>query len=313
MASESLKGNNLISIEELSASQIIDVLDLADALKEKRNAGKSEALLAGKSLVMLFEKASTRTRVSFEVAMTELGGHALYVDLQTSQMGRGETIEDTAKTLSGYAHGIMARLYSHEAMKELAKYASVPVISGLDNVEHPCQVLADLQTIREHKKKLNGLKVAFVGDGENNVTHSLLLACSKLGISISVGCPKGYEPLPEILERSKAYAKRNNGFVEVTKNANDAVKNADVVIADTWVSMGDEKEKEKRLTDLKPFCVDNALMKAANEKGIFMHCLPAHRGQEVTAEVIDGEQSVVWDEAENRLHAQKALLALLIK
>ena len=249
--------------------------------------------------------------MSFEVAMTELGGHGIFIDLKTSQLGRGETVSDTAKTLSCYCSGIMARLFSHEAMKELAKEAAVPVISGLDDLEHPCQVLADLQTVREKKGTLEGLKIAFVGDGENNVTHSLLLACAKLGISMTVGCPKGYEPAREIVEKAKKHA-AGKCDITIVSTAEEAVKGADVVVADTWVSMGDEASGAKRIKDLAAFQVNAGLLKTAKKDAVFLHCLPCHRNQEVTGEVIDGKQSLVWTEAENRLHVQKALLAMLM-
>jgi len=302
---------HVVSINDLSAEQIVRVLDLADELKKERKQGKLQPLLVGKTLAMLFEKPSTRTRVSFEVAMTELGGHAIFLDLKTSQLGRGETIADTAKTLSRYCHGIMARLFSHETMQELAKEATVPVISGLDDLEHPCQVLADLQTIREKKGKLKGLKLAFAGDGENNVTHSLLLACAKLGISMTVGCPNGYEPAKEMVEKAKKDA-AGKSEIKIVSSAEKAVQDADVVVTDTWTSMGDEASEKKRIKDLAPFQVSAELMKKAKKDAVFLHCLPCHRGQEVTGEVIDGKQSVVWDEAENRLHVQKALLVMLM-
>ncbi len=306
-------GKDLVSINDLSSTQLIQVLDLADELKKRRKEGKRSPLLAGKTLAMLFEKPSTRTRASFEVAMNELGGHAMFVDLKDSQLGRGETVSDTAKAFSVYVHAIMARLESHETMSELAACASVPVISGLDDVEHPCQALADLQAIREQKGKLGGLKIAFVGDGENNVTHSLLLACAKLGVSMSVGCPKGYGPLPAILAQAKKDAAKNGCAIEVVSSAFEAVQGVDAIVTDTWISMGDEATAAKRIADLQPFQVNSALMARAKKGAIFLHCLPAHRGQEVTAEVIDGPQSIVWSEAENRLHVQKAVLALLMK
>lgn len=311
MKLKKLKARKVISINDLTASEIEAILDLADALKKERNGGKNEPLLAGKTLAMIFEKPSTRTRVSFEVAITELGGHAICLDSKSSQLGRGETVSDTAKALSCYCSGIMARLSSHEMMKELAGAATVPVISGLDDLEHPCQALADLQAIREKKGGLAGLKMAFVGDGENNVTHSLMLACAKLGIHFSVGCPKGYAPRREILEQAK---KEAAGKCEITvvSSAQEAAYGADAIVTDTWVSMGDEAGEKKRIKDLAPFQVNATLMKMAKKGAVFLHCLPAHRGQEVTAEVIDGPQSIVWSEAENRLHVQKALLAMLI-
>jgi ornithine carbamoyltransferase len=256
---------------------------------------------------MIFEKSSTRTRVSFEVGMTDLGGHALYIDTTTTQLGRGETVGDTARILSRYAHGIMIRAKSHDMIMEMAKNATVPVINGLDDVEHPCQALADLMTIRERKGSLKGLKIAWIGDG-NNVCHSLILAAALMGMEIKAACPKGYEPDKKIV----AKAKKMGGKVEVMEDPKKAAKGADVLYTDVWISMGDEAEKEKRLKDLQDYQINMGLVKLAARDCVVLHCLPAHRGQEITDDVIRCKNSAIFDEAENRLHVQKALLVKML-
>jgi ornithine carbamoyltransferase len=268
-------------------------------------------LLYGKTLGMIFAKPSTRTRVSFEAAMTQLGGHAIYLGISDLQLGRGETIADTARTLSRYLDGIMARLFEHGDIVELARYSSVPVINGLTDLHHPCQTLADLLTIREHKGKLRGLKLAWVGDG-NNVCNSLLLGCSLVGMNISAACPRGYEPPAAIRKHARANASKSGSKVEIMVNPEQAVTGADIVYTDVWISMGQEAEREKRLRDFKGYQVNSKLLAKAKHDAIFMHCLPAHRGEEVTEEVIDGPCSVVFNQAENRLHAQKAVLVSLL-
>src|SRR5271157_60724 len=298
---------HLISIADLSVDDINDILDMAEDLKRKRKEGVITDYLKNKSLAMIFEKSSTRTRVSFEVGMTDLGGHALYLDPGTTQLGRGETIEDTAKILSGYAHGIMIRAKSHETVVKMAKNASIPVINGLTDHEHPCQALADIMTIRECKGRIKGLKFTWVGDG-NNVCHSLILASAIMGMKMSAACPPGYEPDMEVVKKAKALG----GDITITSDPRAAVKDADVLYTDVWVSMGDEAEKEKRLKDLRDYQINMDLLKLAHKDCMVLHCLPAHRGEEITDEVIKCPNSAIFEEAENRLHAQKALLVRLL-
>lgn len=295
--------NSLLSITDIK-DDVKDILDLASKIK----AGEMEEKpLEGKTLAMIFEKSSTRTRVSFDVGMYQLGGRAIFLSSNDLQMGRGEPISDTAKVLSRFVDGIMIRAIRHSDVVELAKHSDVPVISGLTDLEHPCQALADMLTIKEHLGDWKGKKICFAGDG-NNVCNSLLLIAPLLGMDMSVACPKGYEPSEDILKTAREYADENNTQIVVSDDIGVALENVDVVYTDVWVSMGDEAEKAKREIDLAPFQVNMDLMSLANDGAIFMHCLPAVRGQEVSADVIDGLQSVVFDEAENRLHAQKALL-----
>jgi ornithine carbamoyltransferase len=298
---------HLISIADLSVEDIDDILDMAEDLKKKRYAGVKTDYLKNKSLAMIFEKSSTRTRVSFEVGMTDLGGHALYLDTGTTQLGRGETIEDTAKIISGYAHGIMIRAKSHDTVVKMAKNSRVPVINGLTDHEHPCQILADLMTIREHKSRFGGLKLAWVGDG-NNVCNSWILASAIVGMKIAIACPPGYEPDPKVVKKAKTMG----GDITITKDPKTAAKGADILYTDVWVSMGEEAEKEKRRMDLKNYQINGGLLKLAKKDCLVLHCLPAHRGEEITDEVIKCPNSVIFDEAENRLHAQKALLVRLL-
>lgn len=299
---------DVLSITDLSREEIYELLESALDLKKKRKAGEPTEFLKNKSLGMIFEKASTRTRVSFEVAMTDFGGHALYLNSRDIQIGRGETIEDTARILSGYLHGIMARVMSHETVKKLAEYSTIPVINALSDREHPCQILGDFMTIMEHKKKLEGLKFAWVGDG-NNVCNSALLGSAIMGMEFVVACPKGYEPKAEFLEKAKALG----GKFTITDDPKAAAKDADVIYTDVWVSMGDEAEQEKRLKEFATFQVNTELLGVAKPDVIVMHCLPARRGLEITDEVMDGPNSVIFDEAENRLHAQKALILKLMR
>ena len=297
----------------MSVSDIKDdvryILDLA--VKIKSGDVDSEPL-KGKTLAMIFQKSSTRTRLSFDVGMYELGGRAIFLSSNDLQMGRGEPILDTAKVLSRFVDGIMIRAIEHDDVVELAEHSDVPVISGLTNVEHPCQALADMLTIKEHFGNWEGRKITFVGDG-NNVCNSLLLIAPLLGMDMAVGCPEGYEPSQDILNTALEYARENNTEITVTSDVKKAVSNADVVYTDVWVSMGDEAEAKKRQHDFTPYQVNADLMSHANPKAIFMHCLPAIRGQEVTGDVIDGEASVIYDEAENRKHAQKAVLYYYLK
>ena len=285
------------------------ILDLASKIK----AGEVEDKpLEGKTLAMIFQKSSTRTRVSFDVGMYQLGGRAIFLSSNDLQMGRGEPISDTAKVLSRFVDGIMIRAIKHSDVEELAKYADVPVINGLTDLEHPCQALADMLTIKEHLGDWEGKKICFVGDG-NNVSNSLLLISPLLGMDMSMACPKGYEPNENILKIANEYASENGTEITVTDDIGVALENVDAVFTDVWVSMGDEAEKAQREKDFAPFQVNSDLMSLANDGAIFLHCLPAVRGQEVTSDVIDGPQSVVYDEAENRMHAQKAVLYYYMK
>ena len=304
---------DILSIADLSTSEIDRILMLAGKLKREQKKGKSRPFLRGKTLGMIFQKPSTRTRVSFEVGMYQLGGDAIYLGANDIQLSRGETIEDTAKTLSLFLDCILARVYNHEDIQTFARHASVPVINGLSDSFHPCQVLADLMTIRERKKKLKGLQLAWLGDGDN-VCNDLMLGCAKTGISMTAACPKGYEPLEEIIKLANAEGKKTGVAIVVTEDPSLAVRNADIIATDTFISIGKEGERTMReATFLPNYQVNTDIMKLAKEDAIFMHCLPARRGMEVTSDVIDGKWSVVWQEAENRLHAQKALLCVLMK
>ena len=299
---------NLLSVSDIK-DDVKYILDLASKIK----AGEVEDKpLEGKTLAMIFQKSSTRTRVSFDVGMYQLGGRAIFLSSNDLQMGRGEPISDTAKVLSRFVDGIMIRAIKHSDVEELAKYADVPVINGLTDLEHPCQALADMLTIKEHLGDWEGKKICFVGDG-NNVSNSLLLIAPLLGMDMSLACPKGYEPNESILKTANEYAKEKGTEIIVTDDIGVALENVDAVFTDVWVSMGDEAEKAQREKDFAPFQVNQDLMSSANEGAIFMHCLPAIRGQEVTSEVIDGPQSVIYDEAENRMHAQNAVLYYYMK
>jgi ornithine carbamoyltransferase len=304
---------DILSIADLSTNEIGMILMLAGKLKREQKRGKSRPFLRGKTLGMIFQKPSTRTRVSFEVGMYQLGGDAVYLGANDIHLSRGETIEDTAKTLSLYLDCIMARVYNHKDVQTLARYASVPVINGLSDSFHPCQILADLMTIQEHKKKLKGLQLAWLGDGDN-VCNDLMLGCAKTGISMTAACPKGYEPVEKIVELAKAEGKKTGVDIAITDDSASAVRDADIVATDTFISIGKEGERTTREAMFLPnYQVNTDIMRLAKRDAIFMHCLPAKRGMEVTADVIDGKWSVVWQEAENRLHAQKALLCFLMR
>ncbi len=308
-----LSKKDILSIVDLTTNEINLILDVANKLKKDHKSGKEPQLLHGKTLGMIFQKPSTRTRVSFEVGMYQLGGNAVYLSANDIQLARGETVEDTAKTLSLYLDCLMARVYVHADVQKLAAYATVPVINGLSNAFHPCQVLADLFTIQEHKKRLEGLKLAWLGDGDN-VCNDLLLGCAKTGITMIVACPKGYEPLEEVVMLARSEGEKTGAEIIITEDVAAAVKDADVVVTDTFISIGKEGEQAAREAAFLPkYQVSSDTMKLAKEDAIFMHCLPAKRGQEVTADVIDGRSSVIWSEAENRLHVQKALLCILAK
>lgn len=306
-----MKGKDLISIADLSLEEIYEIFEVAKTLKEKLYIGEEHHLLKGKTLGMIFSKPSTRTRISFETGMYQLGGHAMYFNQNDLQLGKSENIHDTAKVLSRYLNGIMIRTFSHQDVIDLAKFATIPVINGLTDLLHPCQVLTDIFTILEKKRKLQGLKLAYIGDG-NNVAHSLLNGCSKVGIDITIASPKGYEPKKEIVDNAIETAKYMGSKVEIINDPFEAVKNADIVYTDVWASMGQEKEAEERKKVFQKFQVNLELVKHAKEDYLFMHCLPAHRGEEVVDEVIDSKNSVVFDEAENRLHVQKAIMALVM-
>ena len=306
-----LNQKDFLTLSDVSSNQINQLLQLAQDIKTKYQNGEAYAPLQGKTLAMIFEKSSTRTRVSFEVGMLQLGGHALFMTDRDLQIGRGETISDTAQVLSEYVNGIMIRTFEHEKVEELAQYANIPVINGLTDDFHPCQAIADLLTILEVKGTLKGLKFVYIGDG-NNVAHSLLHACSKVGMDIVVASPKGYEPNSDIVAECKQFAAEAGSIVEVTNDPQEAVKNADIIYGDVWTSMGQEQENAKRLQDFTGFQVNSELVKDAKEDYIYMHCLPAHRGEEVSADVIDGPHSVVFHQAGNRLHGQKAILVDLM-
>jgi len=301
-----MKGKHLASLHDLTKEEIWQILKTAETLKIKQKTGERHELLYGKTLAMIFQKPSTRTRVSFEVGMKQLGGHALYLSATDLQLGRGETVGDTGAVLSRYCDGIMARVFSHDNIIELCKHSTVPVINGLSDLLHPCQCLADLETILEKKQEFKGLKLAFVGDG-NNVCHSLMFGSAKVGMEMTVVCPKGYEPNKEIEEM----AIKDGLKLEIT-NDPKGVQGADVIYTDVWASMGKDKEHDDRVKVFMPYQVNEKLVSKAQNECIVMHCLPAHRGEEITNEVVDGPHSVVLDQAENRNHAQKAVMALLM-
>jgi ornithine carbamoyltransferase len=304
---------DFLSLAELTPSEFKSLLDLADAFKAERERKSFQHQVPGTSLALLFEKPSTRTRVSFEVATFELGGHAVVLNSREMQSSRGESPEDTARVLSGFCHAIAARVFSHETLEKFSRVSTVPVINALSDLYHPCQALADFQTVRQYKGKLKGLKIAWIGDGDN-VCNSLMIAAALAGSDICVASPKKYWPLPEALALARQQADVTHSEITVVESAQEAANNADVVVTDTFVSMGQDSEKEERLSAFLPsYQVNDELMGYAKPGAIFMHCLPAHRGEEVEASIIDGPQSVVWREAENRLHSQKALLYCLLK
>ena len=309
----SLKGRDLITLIDYSPEDIRVILETASYMKSRFYSGERVIpVLGGRSIAMIFEKPSTRTRVSFEVAAYQLGAQPLYLGWDQLQLGRGETIADTARVLSRYVDAIVARVKEHSKLVELAKYADVPVINGLSDLAHPVQALSDLFTIKEKKGRLEGVKLVFVGDGSDNVLHSLLLAGAKTGMHVVVASPKELRPSEEILKAALEAARETGATIEFVEDPREAVKGADVVYTDVWVSMGQESIREQKVRLLRPYQVNSELMALAGSRAIFMHCLPAMRGEEVTDDVIDGPQSVVWDQAENRLHTQKALLALLV-
>lgn len=307
-----LKGRDLLSIHELTVGEVEEILELAAELKAKQKAGIEHRLLAGKTLGMIFEKSSTRTRVSFETGMYQLGGQALFLSNRDLQLGRGEPIKDTARVLSRYLDGIMIRTYGHERVVELAEYADIPVINALTDLLHPCQVLTDLLTIREHKgKNLKGLKMAYVGDG-NNMTNSYMYGCAKAGMEFVAATPEDYRPDETVTRQALEDAKATGASIKLVTDPVEAVKGADIVVTDTWASMGREEEHDARKKIFAPYQVNKELMAHADKRAIVMHCLPAYRGEEITEEVLEANADVIFDEAENRLHTQKAIMALLM-
>lgn len=303
---------DLLKMDDLSKDEILDILNLADQLKYEQKHGIEHHHLKGKSLGMIFEKSSTRTRVSFEAGMYQLGGNSLFLSNRDLQIGRGEPIEDTARVLSRFIQGIMIRTFSQEGIQKLAKYSSIPIINGLTDDEHPCQVLADLMTIRENKNILEGLKVAFVGDG-NNMANSLMIGCLKVGMNFSVASPKDYTASEKYLTRAKEIAEKEGVCFTVTTSPFEAAKDADVLITDVWASMGQEEEAKIRAKAFEGFQINKELMTVADKNVMVLHCLPAHRGEEITAEVLEEHADSIFDESENRLHAQKAVLVKLMK
>jgi len=306
----SLKGKSVVDLSDFERVELRQFLDTGHDLKKKQKRGEPHEILKGKSMAMIFMKSSTRTRVSFEVGMTQLGGHALYLQPSGTQLGRGETIGDTAQVLSRYCDVIMARVFGHDEVTGLAKYGTVPVINGLSDLLHPCQIMADMMTIEEHRGNLESQKIVYVGDS-NNVSNSIMQGCTIMGMDVTIGSPKGYTPTEEILKKSTQLSKKYGTTLEVVNNPEEAVKGADVIYTDTFFSMGQEKSKEKE-DALMAFQVNKALVGKAKDDVIVMHCLPAHREEELTSEVMDGPHSVVFDQAENRLHAQKGIIALIV-
>ena len=305
-----LKGKDMLSIHDLSVDEVQEILALAKELKAKQKAGVPHEILKGKTLGMIFEKSSTRTRVSFETGMYQLGGQALFLSNRDLQLGRGEPIRDTARVLSRYLDGIMIRTYGHDRVEELAKWANIPVINALTDLLHPCQVLTDLLTIEEYKgKNLKGLKMAYVGDG-NNMTNSFLYGCAKVGMTFVAATPEDYRPDETVFKNALEDAKETGAELSLVTDPKEAVKDADIVVTDTWASMGQEAEHEARKKIFAPYQVNKELLKGADKRVIVMHCLPAYRGEEITEEVLEANADVIFDEAENRLHTQKAIMAL---
>lgn len=306
-----LKGKDFLTLLDFSSDEIFYLLNQAVKLKEAHLSGENPKSLEGKTLGMIFEKSSTRTRVSFEAGMLQLGGHPLFLSSKDLQLGRGETIADTAKVLSQFIDCIMIRTFEHEKVEELAKHASIPVINGLTDDFHPCQALADLLTIYEHKQSFSNLKVAYIGDG-NNVAHSLMIGCAKMGIDFTLACPDGYKPKAWIVEKAQEIAKAMKSSIVITDNPIQAAKDADALYGDVWTSMGQEEESKARLETFASYQINKELVSHAKDDYLFLHCLPAHRGEEVTAEIIDGPNSVVFQQAGNRMHVQKALLQAIL-
>ena len=307
---EHFLGRDFICLQHYTPEEILYMLKIAKELKEERKAGIPHPILQGKTIAMIFTKSSTRTRVAFEAGMLQLGGHALFLSSRDIQIGRGEPIKDTARVLSRMVDGIMIRTHSHQDVIELAEYASIPVINGLSDFLHPTQVLADLLTIQEHKQRLEGLKLTYIGDG-NNMAHSLMFA-GKMGLHVVIASPAGYKPDAQVFAQAQAQAKKHGGLVEWLEDPLTAAKDADILYTDVWASMGQEEETAVRMKAFQGYRIDGETMRCAHPEAIVLHCLPAHRGEEITEEVLEGPQSVVFDEAENRLHAHKAIMALLL-
>lgn len=299
---------HLLKLLDWSKEDIIETLDLADKLKYETKNNIEHHILKGKTLAMIFSKSSTRTRVSFQTGIYQLGGMGMFLSTNDLQLGRGEPIKDTARVLSRYVDGIMIRTYKQSDVEDLAKYGSIPIINGLTDSFHPCQVLADLQTIREFKGSFENKKLTFVGDGGNNMCNSLIVGSLKVGMNVSIATPEKYQVNQEIIDWAK-----NNGNLKITSDINEAVKDSDIIYTDVWASMGMEDEKQQRLIDFKDYCVDSSLMKKAKPDAMVLHCLPAHRGEEITDEILELHSKEIFEEAENRLHAQKAVMALLMK
>jgi ornithine carbamoyltransferase len=309
---DGLKGRDFTRVADWTGEELERTLDLADELKQQQKRREQHHLLPGRTLGMIFQKPSTRTRVSFEVGIAQLGGTGLYLSAGDLQLGRGETLKDTATVLSRYLDAIMIRTFAQEDVEELARHASIPVINGLTDSAHPCQALADVMTIRERLGRLEGVTVVYLGDG-NNVCASLMVAAAKLGLNFRAATPEGYEPAAEAVEIAREAATETGATIELLDDPREAAAGADVLYTDVWTSMGQEEERERRLRDLAGFGIDDGLVGLANEDAIVLHCLPAHYGEEITENVLYGPQSAVWDQAENRLHAQKALMALVIR
>jgi ornithine carbamoyltransferase len=307
-----LKGRDFLRVNDWAADELVIALDLADRLKARQRERVEHRHLEGRTLGMIFQKPSTRTRVSFEVGIFQLGGIGLYLAAGDLQLGRGETIKDTARVLSRYLNGIMIRTFAQSDVDELAEHADIPVINGLTDDFHPCQALADVMTIRERLGELEGVRVTYLGDG-NNVCNSLMVACAKLGMSFTAATPEGYEPDEKVVGWARAAAEASGGSVELLHDARSAAEGADVLYTDVWTSMGQDDEREQRVVDLAGYRIDDELVGLASERAIVLHCLPAHYGEEITEEILYGPRSAVWDQAENRLHAQKALMALIIR
>ncbi|MBI5042932.1 MAG: ornithine carbamoyltransferase [Nitrospirae bacterium] len=303
--------NDLLTIHDLTTEEIEDILTLSAELKEKQKNRQMDCPLIGRTLGMFFEKPSTRTRVSFEVGVYQLGGQAIALPVSDLQIGRGETIADTAKVLSRYIDAIVIRTFEHKIVEEWAEHSAIPVINGLTDLHHPCQALADVFTIKEKKGNIKGLKLIYIGDG-NNVAHSLIEICAKTGIDISLACPKGYEPDKKIVKSAIEDANKHGSKIEILSNPQNAAMDADVLYTDVWASMGQEKEHKKRLKIFKDYQLNKKLLKVAKPDALVMHCLPAHRGEEITEDVLEGTNSVIFDQAENRLHTQKAVMVRLM-
>ena len=308
---EDLKGRHFTRVADWSGPELVRVLDLADELKELQHRREQHHLLPGRTLGMIFQKPSTRTRVSFEVGIFQLGGTGLYLSAGDLQLGRGETLKDTATVLSRYLDAIMIRTFAQDDVEELARHASIPVINGLTDSSHPCQALADVMTIRERLGRLEGVTTVYLGDG-NNVCASLMVAAAKLGMNFRAATPKGYEPAAEVVEIARAAAAETGATIELFDDPHEAAAGANVLYTDVWTSMGQEEERDRRLRDLDGFGIDETLVQLAADGAIVLHCLPAHYGEEITEDVLYGPQSAVWDQAENRLHAQKGLMALVV-